>query len=148
MPKNPSKSPINDAHKTAPSSGEILECHIIYDSQHQDRVPYPDAEVIRTPSPEHTGIPARPVKMPPIRSWQQQQQLQATLAGNSHAQQLPPAGYTSDDSNSSSVDHVPPAKPIRRKVTISTATGSGNNAGRPNNQKNSSVRSLVQKYNC
>ena len=31
--------------------------NIVYDSE-KDQAPYPDGEYIRTPSPEHTGIPA------------------------------------------------------------------------------------------
>ena len=96
------------------------ECHIIYDSQNKDSVPYPDAEFIRTPSPEHSGIPAGPVKMPPIRSWQSA----ATSGQNSTV------GYTSDDSNVS----LEPVKPARRKVSKQNS--------------NPSVRSLVEKYNC
>ena len=38
--------------------------HIIYDSQIQDSVPYPEADFVRTPSPEHVGIPAGPLRMP------------------------------------------------------------------------------------
>lgn len=38
--------------------------HIVYDSENKDVVPYPEGEFIRTPSPEHSGIPARPVKVP------------------------------------------------------------------------------------
>lgn len=32
--------------------------NIVYDSEKKHLVPYPDAEVIRTSSPEHLGIPA------------------------------------------------------------------------------------------
>ena len=40
--------------------------HIVYDSE-KDQAPYPDGDYIRTPSPEHTGIPAgknRPMMAP------------------------------------------------------------------------------------
>ncbi len=47
----------------------------------QDTVPYPDADYVRTPSPEHVGIPAGPLRIP-IRNKQ------------SGADE-----YTSDDSN-------------------------------------------------
>ena len=40
------------------------DLHIIYDSQRQDAVPYPDADYVRSPSPEHVGIPAGPLRMP------------------------------------------------------------------------------------
>ena len=95
------------------------EIHIIYDSQIKDRVPYPNAEFIRTPSPEHTGIPAGPVKMPPIRSWQ------SATSGNTSA-----IGYTSDDSTAS----LEQVKPMRRKASKQNS--------------NPSVKSLVEKYNC
>ena len=95
------------------------ECHIIYDSQNKDHVPYPNAEFIRTPSPEHTGIPAGPVKMPPIRSWQ------SATSGNTSA-----IGYTSDDSTAS----LEQVKPMRRKASKQNS--------------NPSVKSLVEKYNC
>ena len=112
---------------TAPSSEN--ECHIIYDSQHRDQVPYPNAEFIRTPSPEHTGIPAGPIKMPPIRSWQSA--ANTTGNGNSSFANNNNIGYTSDDSNAS-VEQ--PVKPTRRKATKQNS--------------NPSVRSLVEKYSC
>ena len=40
--------------------------HVVYDSE-KDVAPYPDGEYIRTPSPEHTGIPVsrvRPAVLP------------------------------------------------------------------------------------
>ena len=40
------------------------DLHIIYDSQRQDSVPYPDADYVRSPSPEHVGIPAGPLRIP------------------------------------------------------------------------------------
>ena len=118
---------------TAPSSDEN-ECHIIYDSQHKDlQVPYPNAEFIRTPSPEHTGIPAGPVKMPPIRSWQSAAANSTTGTGNNSTSGHTGNGYTSDDSNVSAEQL--PVKPVRRK----TATKQNSNP---------SVRSLVEKYSC
>ena len=79
---------------TAPSSDEN-ECHIIYDSQHKDlQVPYPNAEFIRTPSPEHTGIPAGPVKMPPIRSWQSAAANSTIGTGNNSTSGPSGNGYT------------------------------------------------------
>ena len=96
-----------------------VECHIVYDSQDRERVPYPNAEFIRTPSPEHTGIPAGPVKMPPIRSWQ------SATSGTASA-----IGYTSDDSTAS----LEKVKPIRKKASKQNS--------------NPSVKSLVEKYNC
>ena len=121
---------------TAPQSSEN-ECHVIYDSNKKDIVPYPkeNAEFIRTPSPEHTGIPAGPVKMPPIRSWQSAATSGATggngknLTGNN-------VGYTSDDSNiSSTEEHQPVKVPTRRKIISKQ-------------NSNPSVRSLVEKYSC
>merc|ERR1719220_269010 len=98
---------------TAPSSDEN-ECHIIYDSQHKDlQVPYPNAEFIRTPSPEHTGIPAGPIKMPPIRSWQSAANPHNNV-GNGSNHENNNIGYTSDDSNTSLEQ---PVKPTRRKAT-------------------------------
>ena len=61
-----------------PSSTNL---HIIYDSQKQDEAPYPEADIVRTPSPEHVGIPAGPLRMP-IRNKN-------------------PDEYTSDESNAS-----------------------------------------------
>ena len=116
---------------TAPSSEN--ECHIIYDSQNRHQVPYPNAEFIRTPSPEHTGIPAGPVKMPPIRSWQSAAANSTTGTGNNSTSGHTGNGYTSDDSNVSAEQL--PVKPVRRK----TATKQNSNP---------SVRSLVEKYSC
>lgn len=116
-------APQKSSTTEAPSSEN--ECHIIYDSQHHDQVPYPEAEFIRTPSPEHTGIPAGPVKMPPIRSWQSNASIMA---------QNQVVGYTSDDSNSSTNHELVPVKPLRRKVTKQNS--------------NPSVKSLVERYNC
>ena len=113
---------------TAPSSEN--ECHIIYDSQHRDQVPYPNAEFIRTPSPEHTGIPAGPIKMPPIRSWQSANNAH-NITGNGTNNDNNNVGYTSDDSN---VSIEQPVKPTRRKATKQNS--------------NPSVRSLVEKYSC
>ena len=110
-------SKIQSGHsETSPNSSD--ECHVIYDSEHQNKVPYPDAEVIRTPSPEHVGIPAGPVKMPPIRTWKS-----AATSGST-------VGYTSDESNTS----AEPVKPTRRKLTKQSS--------------NTSVRTLVERYNC
>ena len=47
------------------SEGYRTHLHIIYDSERKDLEPYPDRHVIRTSSPEHTGIPAKPVKVVP-----------------------------------------------------------------------------------
>lgn len=104
------------------TSGNAAESsiHIIYDSENKELVPYPDAEVIRTPSPEHVGIPAGPVKMPPIRSWKSQQKKSGS-----------PVGYTSDDSCYSDCYE---AKPTRRKILTKQSS-------------NPSVKSLVEKYN-
>ena len=71
--------------------------HIVYDSQRSDLVPYPEGEVLRTPSPEHTGIPARMMKMPPMRR----------VMMTSHE------GYTSDESVGNQSRKLPPA--LRRK---------------------------------
>jgi hypothetical protein len=105
------------------------ECYIIYDSQKKDCVPYPNADVIRTPSPEHVGIPAGPVKMPPIRSWQS-----STSSGNavSVGKNLN-NGYTSDDSNASVELVRRPHPPNRRKLLAKQAS-------------NPSVKSLVAKF--
>ena len=51
----------NVGNRTRVSASNL---HIIYDSQKQDDVPYPDADFVRTPSPEHVGIPAGPLRMP------------------------------------------------------------------------------------
>ena len=83
-------------------------------------MPYPDAEVIRTPSPEHVGIPAGPVKMPPIRTWK------SATPGSA-------VGYTSDES-STSAEAAAAVKPARRKLSKQSS--------------NPSVRTLVERYNC
>lgn len=93
------------------------QLNIIYDSTNKDSVPYPNAEYIRTPSPEHVGIPAGPVKMPPSRSGGN---IQMTLEG----------GYTSDDSNVSLERQQRRHPPYRRKAT-----------------KQPSVRSLAEQLN-
>lgn len=115
--------PSSSTTLSTKKSTALDQCTVIYDSQHRDRVPYPDAEFIRTPSPEHTGIPAGPVKMPPIRSWQSSK----------------PAGYTSDDSNASQEfqanNNSQPVKPSRRKNVVTK-------------QNSNNVKSLVEKYNC
>ena len=112
-------------HSEAPNSSSASdECHVIYDSENRNKVPYPNAEVIRTPSPEHVGIPAGPVKMPPIRSWKS-----AAITGNT-------VGYTSDESNTSAEAAATVAvKPTRRKLLTKQSS-------------NPSVRSLVERYNC
>ncbi len=53
-----------------PDVSAFSNLHIVYDSERSDLVPYPDAEYVRTPSPEHTGIPAvrRAVRNPPQKS--------------------------------------------------------------------------------
>ena len=111
-------------HSEAPNSSSASdECHVIYDSENRNKVPYPNAEVIRTPSPEHVGIPAGPVKMPPIRSWKS-----AAISGNT-------VGYTSDESNTSAEAAAAVAvKPTRRKILTKQSS-------------NPSVRSLVERYN-
>jgi len=113
-------------HSEAPNSSSSSasdECHVIYDSENRNKVPYPNAEVIRTPSPEHVGIPAGPVKMPPIRSWKS-----AATSGNT-------VGYTSDESNTSAEAAAAVAvKPTRRKLLTKQSS-------------NPSVRSLVERYN-
>ena len=111
-------------HSEAPNSSSASdECHVIYDSENRNKVPYPNAEVIRTPSPEHVGIPAGPVKMPPIRSWKS-----AATSGNT-------VGYTSDESNTSAEAAAAVAvKPTRRKLLTKQSS-------------NPSVRSLVERYN-
>ena len=69
----------------------------VYDSVRNNDL-YPDGEYIRTPSPEHVGIPAGPLKMPMRR-------LEST------------DGYTSEDSNGSfpptSQRHPPPRRKMR-----------------------------------
>lgn len=122
---------------TAPQSSEN-ECHVIYDSNKKDIVPYPkeNAEFIRTPSPEHTGIPAGPVKMPPIRSWQSAGAASGATGGNGKNLTGNNVGYTSDDSNiSSTEEHQPVKVPTRRKIISKQ-------------NSNPSVRSLVEKYSC
>ena len=121
-----------DSTTTAPPSSEN-ECHVIYDSNKKDIVPYPkeNAEFIRTPSPEHTGIPAGPVKMPPIRSWQSGAAV--VSPGNGIGTNV---RYTSDDSNASSEE---PVKLPRRKIASKQNS---------NHNPNPSVRSLVEKYSC
>ena len=119
----------SNSKDTTPAPSSENECHVIYDSQHKEQVPYPkeNAEFIRTPSPEHTGIPAGPVKMPPIRSWQS-----AATTGNGNGNNSSSnVGYTSDDSNASLEQ---PVKPVRRKASKQNS--------------NPSVRSLVEKYSC
>ena len=64
--------------------------HIIYDSQKQGAVPYPDADYVRTPSPEHVGIPAGPLRMP-IRNKHSVSGKNCPLREE----------YTSDESNAS-----------------------------------------------
>ncbi len=64
--------------------------HIIYDSQKQGAVPYPDADYVRTPSPEHVGIPAGPLRMP-IRN-------KHSISGKNCPLR---EEYTSDESNAS-----------------------------------------------
>ena len=93
-------------------------------------MPYPNAEFIRTPSPEHSGIPAGPIKMPPIRSWQSANNAH-NVTGNGTNNDNNNVGYTSDDSN---VSIEQPVKPTRRKATKQNS--------------NPSVRSLVEKYSC
>ena len=85
------------------------------------------------PSPEHTGIPAGPVTMPSIQSWQSAAANSTTGTGNNSASGHTGNGYTSDDSNVSAEQL--PVKPVRRK----TATKQNSNP---------SVRSLVDKYSC
>lgn len=46
--------------ETAAAKSAYDSVNIVYDSEKKDLVPYPDGEYIRTPSPEHSGIPARP----------------------------------------------------------------------------------------
>ena len=120
LPLSSSSHKNQSGHSEAPNSSEN-ECHIIYDSEHQNKVPYPDAEVIRTPSPEHVGIPAGPVKMPPIRTWK------SSASGNGNQSAV---GYTSDESSTSGEA----VKPMRRKLSKQSS--------------NPSVRTLVEIYNC
>ncbi len=49
----------------SPGSEPEQALTIVYDSERQDVVPYPEAERVRIPSPEHSGIPARPMKVVP-----------------------------------------------------------------------------------
>lgn len=113
-------------HHSTPNQGSgntVDNVHIIYDSENKEIVPYPDAEVIRTPSPEHVGIPAGPVKMPPIRSWK-------SKSGS-------PVGYTSDDSCYSDYYYQEKPPPARRKLLTKQSSNPGS----------TSVKSLVEKYN-
>lgn len=75
---------------STPSSEWTANLHIVYDSERSDVVPYPDAEYVRTPSPEHTGIPARPVKMVVGKKGEASASVAAGVAAG---------GYSSDDSN-------------------------------------------------
>ena len=75
---------VPDDKAVPPTQKLPANLHIIYDSQKQDAVPYPDADYVRTPSPEHVGIPAGPLRIP--------------IRKNSGVDE-----YTSDESNDASV---------------------------------------------
>merc|ERR1711971_908346 len=60
------------------NKNHVATVTVVYDSVRNNDL-YPDGEYIRTPSPEHVGIPAGPLKMPMRR-------LEST------------DGYTSEDS--------------------------------------------------
>ncbi len=77
--------------------------HIVYDSERSDVVPYPDAEYVRTPSPEHSGIPAKP----------------ASIRGGNRGRR---DAYSSDDSSLVTPERtrkLPPA--LRRKAKATAA---------------------------
>ena len=57
----PTAKTLKKTNLSSTSSGSQL--NIVYDSEQKDLVPYPEGEYIRTPSPEHSGIPARPVQI-------------------------------------------------------------------------------------
>lgn len=80
------------------------QLNIVYDSENKDLVPYPDGDIIRSPSPEHSGIPAVPVSMP-LRSKDEE--------------------YTSDESYGS----LPPSRkhPPNRKKSKNGSSNSNNN---------------------
>lgn len=75
--------------ETATASSSSSQLHIVYDSEKKDVIPYPEGEFIRTPSPEHTGIPAVRVLPPPARGTKTQQ----------------PEEYTSDESTAHATRH-------------------------------------------
>ena len=88
------------------------ELHIIYDSRKTSKVSNP-RHVVRTQSPEHVGIPAGPIRIPPSKKGEVPS-----------SKPLSKFDYTSDDSNGDSeivrlVRH-PPSN--RRKVTKSSYT--------------------------
>lgn len=58
--KVPTEAKVN----TTESENDPVSLNIVYDSEQNHLVPYPDGEFIRTPSPEHSGIPARPAVIP------------------------------------------------------------------------------------
>ena len=100
-----------------PAVSPQSNCTIIYDSQHNNN------NNVRTASPEHVGIPAGPVKIPPARRRQ---------SGNA-AESVKPsadAGYTSDDSCNSVEKVKVVTRPARRRITRSS----------------SNVRSLVERF--
>ena len=95
----------NDLLVTSPNVGSRQKVtssnlHIIYDSRKQDDPPYPEAEIVRTPSPEHVGIPAGPLRMP-IRN------------RNKNSGTKNPDEYTSDESTGPPRNRHPPQN--RRK---------------------------------
>ncbi len=80
------------------SKANTTSLHIVYDSENKNLLPYPDGEIIRTPSPEHLGIPAGPMKM--MRRYSKRDEE-----------------YTSDDSLMAAPSlKVPPS--LRRKAKV------------------------------
>lgn len=86
--KKPTLTPSTSSSQTSRQANSGQKLNIVYDSENKSLVPYPDGEIIRTPSPEHSGIPARPVKMP----------LGRVKVGEEQE-------YTSDESNSAFTGH-------------------------------------------
>ncbi|XP_059090088.1 uncharacterized protein LOC131885907 isoform X3 [Tigriopus californicus] len=85
--------PVHTKQTTARNPAHSTQLNIVYDSENKNLVPYPDGDFIRSPSPEHSGIPAVPVTMP-MRSKDEE--------------------YTSDESYGS----LPPSRkhpPMRKK---------------------------------
>ena len=98
-PRHDSQSGEDSGHMVT-SRGDDLDhvakVTVVYDSVRNNDM-YPDGEYIRTPSPEHVGIPAGPLKMPMRR-------LEST------------DGYTSEDSNGSFPPTSQRHPPARRKM--------------------------------
>ena len=116
-PAKVSQQPKRDLNPVRSVSGSSL--HIVYDSENKDLVPYPEGEIIRTPSPDVTGVPVRrPHNSLNVPS----RATKGTSKVNGGRREEP--YYTSDESNSSGFDlglkPLPPA--LRRKAKKSNTS--------------------------